>query len=72
MVLELTWSFFSCRGYNDKKIKSNVECEIFQTILEEAMESYNNDIVIPIRGDSDEDFENNVQTITEWFKSTTS
>ncbi len=62
-------SQFPFRGYNDKKIKSNVECEIFQTIFEEAMESYSKDIVIPIRGDSEEEFEKNIAKVTEWYQS---
>ncbi|XP_037045447.1 adenylate kinase isoenzyme 6 homolog [Bradysia coprophila] len=62
----------TARGYNAKKIQSNVECEIFQTILEEAMESYNSDIVIPIHGDSEEEFQKNLTQISAWFQSATS
>lgn len=36
------------------------------------MESYNNDIVTPIRGDSEEEFDKNIATITEWFEAATS
>ncbi|KAJ6639581.1 Adenylate kinase isoenzyme 6 like [Pseudolycoriella hygida] len=60
----------TARGYNEKKIKSNIECEIFQTILEEAMDSYKKDIVFPIRGDSEDELQKNITTITEWYKST--
>ncbi|CAH9076740.1 unnamed protein product, partial [Cuscuta europaea] len=28
------------RGYSDAKLKNNIECEIFQVLLEEAKESY--------------------------------
>ena len=30
----------SCRGYSDKKISENVECEIMMVVEEEARESY--------------------------------
>lgn len=30
----------AARGYNEKKIRENVECEIFGVLLEEARESY--------------------------------
>jgi adenylate kinase len=33
------------RKYNEKKLQDNIQCEIFQTILEEANESYKPEIV---------------------------
>ena len=61
-------SFF--RGYSGKKLSDNIQCEIFQTILEEARESYSHDIVHELHSNLPEDLERNVDTIclliSEW------
>lgn len=31
---------FKCRGYSEKKIQENVECEIMHVVEEEARDSY--------------------------------
>ncbi|CAB4070177.1 AK6 [Lepeophtheirus salmonis] len=36
------------RGYKDAKLEDNVQCEIFQTILDEAKESYEESIVFEL------------------------
>ena len=60
------------RGYNQDKITNNVQCEIFQTILEEARESYSPDIVSELTSNVPEDMERNVdlicQFIADWQK----
>lgn len=43
------------RNYKEKKIKENIECEIFGTILEEAQESYDESIVHPLKNENSED-----------------
>lgn len=39
------WGRLEKRGYAEKKIKENVEAEIFMVVAEEAQESYKEDIV---------------------------
>ena len=56
------------RGYSDKKIRGNVECEIFQTLVEEAKESYDEDIVKVCASDSIEDMEENEKSICEFIR----
>ncbi len=36
----LNGAFLLYRGYSEKKIKENVECEIMQVVLDEAKDSY--------------------------------
>ena len=61
---------FCFRGYAGKKLSDNVQCEIFQTILEEALDSYAHGIVHELGSNFPEDFERNVdsigQFITQW------
>lgn len=56
------------RGYNAEKIKQNIECEIFQMVLNEAKESYDEDIVVSLSGDSESDFNESINQITEFIK----
>lgn len=54
------------RGYNAKKINENMECEIMQVVLEDARESYAEEIVIELQSNSIEQMEENVSRIKAW------
>lgn len=56
------------RGYAGPKLSNNIECEIFQVLLEEAKESYREDVVLALRSDTTEDIERNVTELTEWMR----
>jgi len=55
------------RGYSDKKIRGNVECEIFQTLVEEARDSYEESIVKVCASDTIDDMEENEKAIVEFI-----
>lgn len=59
----------SSRGYSEKKLQDNLQCEIFQTILEETRESYDEDIIEELPSNSEQDFQNNVRKVMEYMKS---
>ncbi|KAF7200771.1 adenylate kinase isoenzyme 6-like, partial [Nothobranchius furzeri] len=54
------------RGYTGKKLHDNVQCEIFQTIYEEAMEAYREEIVHQLPNNTPEELEQNLEQITQW------
>lgn len=56
------------RGYNKKKLDSNIECEIFATILEEAKESYSDDIVHELKGETKEQLKDNITRVVSWVE----
>lgn len=56
------------RGYTGSKLSNNIECEIFQVLLEEAKESYREDIVLALKSDTIEDIGRNVTNLTEWVR----
>jgi adenylate kinase len=56
------------RGYNETKLNENVEAEIMQVVLEEAKESYEDDIVHECRSDCVEDMEQNVERVKGWIE----
>lgn len=55
-------------GYPINKIQENIECEIMQTILDEARESYNVNIVQELRSEQYEDLESNVERVAQWLE----
>ena len=54
------------RGYTGKKLQDNVQCEIFQTIYEEAMDAYCEEIVHQLPSNTPEDLERNLEQILLW------
>ncbi|KAG8874735.1 factor activating pos9, partial [Tulasnella sp. 331] len=53
------WDRLEKRGYPLKKIQENNESEIMQTVLEDAKESYNEEIVVELKSEGIEDLESN-------------
>ncbi|XP_059050937.1 adenylate kinase isoenzyme 6 [Achroia grisella] len=56
------------RGYSGKKLDDNIQCEIFETLLEEAQASYKAEIVKELQNDTTEQLEANIETIVEWIQ----
>ena len=58
----------SQRGYNEKKISENMECEIMQVVLDAATESYDPNIVQEIPNNSLQDIESTVARVHAWLE----
>lgn len=58
----------AARGYQGTKLTENIECEIMNVIRDEAMDSYNNDIVHVLPSNSPEDMESNIERIILWIE----
>lgn len=56
------------RGYKGKKLTDNIDCEIFQVILDEAKESYESEIVHELQNNTLEQLESNVDRICQWIQ----
>ena len=59
----------STRGYAGKKLEDNVQCEIFETILEEAKNSYASNIVFELLNTMPDHLQINLQTVYKWLQS---
>ncbi|KAK3028157.1 hypothetical protein RJ639_038681 [Escallonia herrerae] len=59
----------SKRGYSGSKLSNNLDCEIFQMLLEEARESYSQDILMALKSDTIDDMSKNVAVLTDWSES---
>ncbi|KAK7115826.1 adenylate kinase isoenzyme 6-like [Littorina saxatilis] len=55
------------RGYRGQKLESNLQCEIFQTILDEARESYKTEIVHELQSNTSEQLEQNIEQVQMWI-----
>lgn len=57
------------REYSDSKINENVECEIFQVVLEEAYETFGTDIVLELVNDNKKQLKKNIKLIVDEVES---
>lgn len=56
------------RGYKGKKLEENIDSEIMQVLLDEARESYKEEIVVELRSEKTEDVEGNLERIEQWVE----
>lgn len=56
------------RGYEGKKLEDNIDCEIFQVILDEARNSYKPDIVHEMVSITEQQLEENIQKVCMWLQ----
>ncbi|XP_022914403.2 adenylate kinase isoenzyme 6 [Onthophagus taurus] len=57
----------TAKGYSGKKLEDNVDCEIFQVILDEAKNSYDPEIVHELTSSNLNHLEDNIQRICFWL-----
>ncbi|KAF0299486.1 Adenylate kinase isoenzyme 6 [Amphibalanus amphitrite] len=63
---KLLYDRLTKRGYSGKKLEENVQCEIFQTLLDEARGAYSNEIVHELPSNTPDQMEENVERICQW------
>ncbi|KAI9790381.1 MAG: factor activating pos9 [Peltula sp. TS41687] len=56
------------RCYKKEKLDENMESEIMQVLLDEARESYDEDMVVELKSDTPEDLESNIERIETWIE----
>lgn len=56
------------RGYTGKKLEENMDSEIMQVLLEEARESYKEEIVVELTSEKAEDVEGNLERLEQWIE----
>lgn len=60
---------FFHRGYKQAKLQENLDAEIFGVLLEEARESFDEEIVVELNSEKDDDVESNCARISGWIES---
>ena len=56
------------RGYNEKKLKDNIQRESFLVLDKEALASYKEEIVHQLPSNKPEDLEDNINQILKWIE----
>jgi len=56
------------RQYSEQKLQENMDSEIMEVLLEEARESYDDEVVVELRSDDADDIETNVERVHTWIK----
>ncbi|KAG4034065.1 hypothetical protein MFRU_003g00410 [Monilinia fructicola] len=64
----LLYDRLKARNYPEAKLQENLDAEIMEVLLEEARESYDEEIVVELRSDTSDEVESNVERIEAWFK----
>lgn len=55
------------RGYGEKKLQENLDCEIMEVLLQEAREGFDEECVVELRSEKAEEVEGNVERIEQWI-----
>ncbi|KAF7875041.1 hypothetical protein EAF04_002213 [Stromatinia cepivora] len=64
----LLYDRLKARNYPEAKLQENLDAEIMEVLLEEARESYDEEIVVELRSDTSDEVESNVERIEAWIK----
>lgn len=56
------------RGYGEKKLQENMDCEIMEVLLNEAREAYEADMVVEFKSEKTGDIDSNVERVEQWIE----
>ena len=56
------------RQYPEQKLQENLDSEIMQVLLEEARQSYDEEIIVELESNDPDDIESNVDRIEIWIE----
>lgn len=54
------------RGYSEEKLQENLDAEIFEVLLDEARQSYDEEIVVELTSETDDEIDSNCARIVAW------
>jgi adenylate kinase len=57
-----------CSDYPEAKLQENLDSEIMEVLLQEARDSYDEEIVTELTSNTSDDMESNVERIEAWVK----
>lgn len=56
------------RNYPEKKLQENLDSEIMEVLLQEARDSYNEEIVVELTSNTAEEMDSNVERVETWVR----
>lgn len=63
--MEKTYAY---RKYPENKLQENIDSEIMDVLLQEARDSYDENIVVELTSNTTDEMESNVDRIEAWIK----
>ncbi|TVY49500.1 Adenylate kinase isoenzyme-like protein [Lachnellula occidentalis] len=63
----LLYDRLKARNYPEEKLQENLDSEIMEVLLQEARESYDEEIVVELTSNSTEEMDSNVARIESWL-----
>lgn len=61
-------SLISRREYPEQKLQENLDSEIMEVLLQEARDSYDEEIVVELTSNNSDEMESNIGRIETWVK----
>lgn len=59
---------FVFRNYPEAKLQENIDSEIMEVLLQEARESYDEEIVVELTSNTSDEMDSNIERIETWIK----
>jgi adenylate kinase len=56
-----------CRDYPEAKLQENLDSEIMEVLLQEARDSYDEEIIVELTSNTSDDMESNIERIETWI-----
>ena len=55
------------RDYPEAKLQENLDSEIMEVLLQEARDSYDEEIIVELTSNTSDDMESNIERIETWI-----
>ena len=65
---KILYERLKARGYGEKKLQENLDCEIMEVLLQEARDAYDNEMVVSLKSEKTDDIDSTVERIEQWIK----
>jgi adenylate kinase len=56
-----------CRDYPEAKLQENLDSEIMEVLLQEARDSYDEEIIVELTSNTSDEMESNIERIEMWI-----
>jgi adenylate kinase len=56
-----------CRDCPEAKLQENLDSEIMEVLLQEARDSYDEEIIVELTSNTSDDMESNIERIETWI-----
>ncbi len=65
---KILYDRLKARGYGEKKLQENMDCEIMEVLVQEARDAYEGEIVVELKSEETGDLDGNVERIEKWVQ----